>query len=501
MAGSEFTKMAAERTQREMDAFYDINANRFFNVLRMGRKGPQMSTDLTERYDNARKIGGDTASSFAGAVGNTVTGAMGPDEAGRLYSSGLSPITSLAAFGARMGVLGLTYLHFKGHGGAIDAARKYGELMNARGGNGFTAVPLTKGSKVHLGAYDGNKGATNLANMEKMYGDRLGNDIVNGSTEDLMKFEAELVKSNVVFCDRTVGTLNLDFGNAVPDSINEDIYNELKKRGYASLLSNGKKDIQGKLTIPNIEQADAESIVHSLYRCKAKEESALMSSLIKDEKFKGLSPKAIADKLASNDPSILSSFKNEKGEWKSESLKEAFERYQTYGKLPLTEIALEYDIDGETTKTWMCLNRLKKNGDGSGFVNEVNGIEMPVEFSYMGKDRNKFIYTMEKCGLGASQRLTGEMDLVQFINISADPQKGFKMQQYDLAPGMTFEEFRDVVSKQLPNIPWCRLPQDDSDGPVVNSVYVPVKSFDAVKLVADRASEQQMVTQVQNRFV
>lgn len=497
MAGSEFTKMVAEKTQRDIENFYDIYGNKFFNLIKM-RKGPQMSTDLTEKFENTKKTTSDAASSLVGAVGNAISGAMGSDEVGRMYASGLSPFNALSVYGFRMLALGLTYLRFKGPGGAIDTAKKYGEIMNARGGNGFVAVPLTRkgvGSDIRLGAFDGNRGATNLANMEKMYGDRLGSDIVNGSVENMMNFETELVRSNVVFCDRTVGTLKLNFGENVPDSVLKDVKEELKLRGFdKSFIDALAPKDNGDLPIPNIEQADAESIVHALYRCKAKEEGALVSYLAKDEKFRNLNNQKIAEILRSDRNSVISSFVDENGNW-NKKIKESFDRYNTYDNLPLKEMTLKKEDNGTISK-WMCLNRLKESGDGTGFVNEVNGIEMPMEFSYMGKDRNKFMYAMEKCGLNVSQKLTGKLERTQFFNIASDPQKGFSMQQYDCAPGMSFEEFGEIMRKNLPNVPWCELPSDPVSG--INSVYVPAKSFSVVKEIADQASVQPVMTQIHN---
>ena len=497
MAGSEFTKTVAEDTARKFDDFYAVYGKKYFDLRKL-RKAPQMSTDLTERYENAKRYGEKTASSLTGVAGSAVSASMGTDEIGRMYASAFNPVATLASFGINMGVLGLTYLHFKGRRGAITTAKQYGEVMNARGGNGFAAVPLTMkgiGSDIRLGAFDGNRGATNLANMEKMFGDHLGSEIVNAEPDALMNFETELVRSNVVFCDRTVGTLKLNFGENVPDSILKDVKEELKLRGFdKSFIDTLAPKDNGDLPIPNIEQADAESIVHALYRCKAKEEGALVSYLAKDEKFRNLDTQKIAEILRSDRNSVISSFVDENGNW-NKKIKESFDRYNTYDNLPLKEMTLKKEDNGTISK-WMCLNRLKQSGDGSGFVNEVNGIEMPMEFSYMGKDRNKFMYAMEKCDLKVSQKLTGKLERTQFFNIASDPQKGFSMQQYDCAPGMSFEEFGEIMRKNLPNVPWCELPSDPVSG--INSVYVPAKSFSVVKEIADQASVQPVMTQIHN---
>lgn len=462
---SEFTKTVAEDTARKFDDFYAVYGKKYFDLRKL-RKAPQMSTDLTERYENAKRYGEKAASSLTGVAGNAVSASMGTDEIGRMYASAFNPVATLASFGINMGVLGLTYLHFKGRRGAITTAKQYGEVMNARGGNGFTAVPLADGSSIRLGAYDGNTGATNLANMEKMFGDHLGSEIVKAEPEALMRFESELINNNVVFCDRTIGTLELNLGIDVPQSVLDDIKEELKLRGFGDFKVDG-----GNIKIPNIEQADAESIVHELYRCKAKEEGALVSYLAKDEKFRNLNNQKIAEILRSDRNSVISSLTDKNGNW-NKKIKESFDRYNTYELLPLTEMPITNE-KGEASN-WLCLNRLKKSGDGSGFVNEVNGIEMPMEFSYMGRDRNKFNFVMSNCGISRFNRDSGEMTYEAFMNLSA--KNGFNTTLYQFA-GKTNEQFSSFMREVLPDVPWAKT---DREG----EVWVKSGSIDAISKLA-----------------
>ena len=299
------------------------------------------------------------------------------------------------------------------------------------------------------------------------------------SCEDFGKFESTLINQNVVFCDRSVGTLVLDVNPALAEdkSAFSTVKDILKEHGIIHV----PEVVNGKISVPKIEAADAESIVQHLYLSRVKDGLKVIDMLAgKKNLVSGDRVKELKD-IVNNGGVPLFNSEELIAINKNKSYKNFMSLWNVdHDGIPVNKV----DIGGG--RSWLSINRIKKGGNGCGFVNEVNGIEMPYEISYLMRDENKMTFAMTAAGVNAEIKNAGEMNFIDFHNLAGDPNKGFSTQDLCFSTnGKSMDDFREFMSKNFPNIPWCAIASNQGGQAIVR---LSQRSFDSVKTVAFASS-------------
>lgn len=446
------SSIVRERTQRE-EEFFRINR---FNINSC--KYAQMSPKFQER-----KAAADTAQRVSGGVVDGASGVMefGVDNvsaSGQLYGQGLRQsaalIKGLGSIGFAVVGVGLSL--------AIRRAKTYSDHITKFGGNGFAVVGIEKhNNNLFIGGFNNNTALDNLTNQSRLANDRIA-DITMAKTEPskYVELERQMLKQDIFFVDSTQGTLNLKLGKTLTDKEASALNGIIAKHKIPSWgIKQGAMGGSNSICLTGLTAADAECFVQTLYRKYFEERNALLSKFIDDKSDdvpisatrlaqikKGLSDFSDDEWVAlKNYIKKHNSRENGDESVLNRGVEEAISKAEVYRGMPV-----EFNDIGNG-RQWVSLNRVD-NSFASGFINEMDGKDMNVNFKFLSNDGIKVANCMNVAGLKTDKGLAGgECTFNDFVRENVTNTQ-FTLEPYHI----TVEEFSNFVKDTLPDLPWVR---------------------------------------------